>query len=365
MAPSVLTVVRDGTPRSSARAEAVPTAAAWRAPPSAGIPAMHKLIVIGTSAGGVSALAALTAALPSGLPATVLIVMHIGARTSLLPEILQKLCPLPVRHARDGESLLPGQVLIAPPDRHLTVERHLGQPRARLWHGPKENHTRPAIDPLFRSAAQSFDGHVIGAILTGYLDDGTAGLQAVKACGGYAIVQDPDSAQAPDMPASALNYVAADQVLPLHEIGPALAALAGAAPQRQGQQQPPEWLDVENRYVRGEAGMDDLWKIGTPSGFTCPDCHGALWKIDGAAPLRYRCHTGHSFSARVLSELQDLTVENALWASLRALQEQVRMEQGMLREASARQDEDASGRHLGRVEQLQADIETLMGLLFK
>jgi two-component system chemotaxis response regulator CheB len=333
---------------------------------------MQKLILIGASAGGVNALTRITSALPANLPATVLIVMHIGARRSLLPEILQKCCPLPVRHAEDCDLLQPGQVLIAPPDRHLTVEKHEGQPRARLWHSPRENHTRPAIDPLFRSAAAAFDGDVIAAILTGYLDDGTAGLYAVKACGGHAIVQDPSDAQVPDMPASALAYVAVDQVLPLNEIGPMLTALTerlgepaagGAIPDREAAA--PTWMNVENRYVRGDAGMEDLQRIGVPSGLTCPECNGALWKINGAIPPRFRCHTGHSFSARVLSELQDQSVENALWSSLRALQEQVRLQQEMLQDASARQSMESKQRQLDRVQKLQADIETLHTLLAK
>jgi two-component system chemotaxis response regulator CheB len=333
---------------------------------------MQKLILIGASAGGVNALIRITSALPTNLPATVLIVMHIGARRSLLPEILQKCCPLPVRHAEDCDLLQPGQVLIAPPDRHLTVEKHEGQPRARLWHSPRENHTRPAIDPLFRSAAAAFDGDVIAAILTGYLDDGTAGLYAVKACGGHAIVQDPSDAQVPDMPASALAYVAVDQVLPLDEIGPMLTALTerlgepaagGAISDREAAA--PAWMNVENRYVRGDAGMEDLQRIGVPSGFTCPECNGALWKINGAIPPRFRCHTGHSFSARVLSELQDQSVENALWSSLRALQEQVRLQQEMVQDASARQSMESKQRQLDRVQKLQADIETLHILLAK
>ncbi|MES2130342.1 MAG: chemotaxis protein CheB [Pseudomonadota bacterium] len=312
------------------------------------------LILIGASAGGVNALTRLTSALPAGLPATVLIVMHIGARRSELPEILQKRCPLPVMHAQDCAPLLPGEVLIAPPDRHLTVERHQGMARARLWHGPKENHTRPAIDPLFRSAAVAFDGKVFAAILTGYLDDGTAGLYAVKACGGHAIVQDPNDAQVPDMPASALRHVAVDQVLPLSEIGPVLAALAQHAPASVHQKPGlPEWMAVENRYVQGAAGMEDLQRIGVPSGYTCPECSGALWKIKDAIPPRFRCHTGHSFTARVLAHLQDDTVETALWSALRALQEKLCMEQEMLG--------DATGPD--HVQTLQAEIATLHALL--
>ena len=328
---------------------------------------MQKLILIGASAGGVNALTSVTAALPADLPATVLIVIHIGARHSVLPEILQKLCRLPVSHATDCAPLLPGQVLIAPPDRHLTVEKHEGQPRARLWHGPKENHTRPAIDPLFRSAAAAFDGNVIAAILTGYLDDGTAGLYAVKACGGLAIVQAPEDAQVPDMPASALHYVAVDHVLPLLEIGPALAALAVHTTKSTAAAklpEPPEWINIENRYIQGGAGVSELQRIGVPSGYTCPECNGALWKISGAIPPRFRCHTGHSFSARVLSDLQDQTVETALWSVLRALQEKARMEQEMLQHAVARQDIESEGLHAHRIQQLKTDIEAMHALLF-
>ena len=331
---------------------------------------MHKIIVIGTSAGGLHALTHITSMLPANLSATVLVVMHIGARRSLLPEILQKQCSLPVRHALDHDPLLPGQVLIAPPDRHLTVESDEGRPIARLWHGPKENYTRPAIDPLFRSAAAQFDGHVIAVILTGYLDDGTAGLYAVKACGGYAIVQDPQDAQIPDMPANALESVTVDQVLPLREIGPALATLAArpanaivsaaAEPEKPAL---PEWIRIENRYVRGEAGMQELQQIGVPSGYTCPECGGALWKMSGGAPSRFRCHTGHSFSARVLSELQDQSVEAALWTSLRALQQKVRMEEEMLDGTSNGDNSAAQQKRHQRIEKLQADIATLQILL--
>jgi two-component system chemotaxis response regulator CheB len=324
---------------------------------------MQKLIVIGASAGGVSALTSVTAALPADLSATVLIVMHIGARRSLLPEILQKLCPLPVRHAEDGVVLADGEVLIAPPDHHLTVEKHEGKVRARLWHGPKENYTRPAIDPLFRSAA-AFDGHVIGVVLTGYLDDGTAGLQAIKACGGYAIVQDPADAQVPDMPQSARAYVAVDHVLPLSQIAPLLASLA-KAPVSVNDKEPPisELIQMENRYIEGTAGIDDIERIGSRSAYTCPECSGVLWKINGAAPPRFRCHTGHAFSFRTLMELQEQAVEEALWASLRALQEKLRMERDMLQDAIDRRDVKLEEIHRHYMQKLQLDIGTLKNLL--
>jgi hypothetical protein len=158
-----------------------------------------RLVVIGASAGGVGALRQLASALPADLPASVLIVLHVGAHESILPQLIAADCALPVSHAVDGEALRAGTIRIAPPDRHLMV----ADGRLRLTRGPKENFARPAIDPLFRSAALDFGPKVIGVILTGMLDDGTAGLQAVKAGGGIAIVQDPADAHEPSMPASA------------------------------------------------------------------------------------------------------------------------------------------------------------------
>lgn len=333
---------------------------------------MHKLILIGASAGGLRALTRITSILPATLDATILIVMHIGARRSLLPELLQKSCALPVKHAYHNQPLVAGQVLIAPPDRHLTVTHIDGCPVAQLWHGPKENFTRPAIDPLFRSAAAAFDRYVIAVILTGYLDDGTAGLHAVKACGGYAIVQDPQDAEVPDMPANAINQVAVDQILRVDEIGPALMALATRPKKPMSDtfatcESPavPEWIEVENNFVRGEAGMEDLRRIGVPSSYTCPECHGALLKITDAVPPRYRCHTGHSFTAKSLAELQDQAIESALWSSLRALQEKVGMERDMLQHACDHQNTEEEKVHVQRLQKLQADIDTLHALLIK
>jgi two-component system chemotaxis response regulator CheB len=184
------------------------------------------LIVIGTSRGGLQALRRILAALPEHFAATVLVAMHVAAHDSHLPELLGNCCPLPVRHAVDGEPLSTGEVLIAPPDKHLVVDKH----HARLVCGSKEHASRPAIDPLFRSAAINHRTQVIGVILTGDLDDGTVGLQAVKACGGVALVQDPAEAVAPGMPSSALRHVSIDGCLPLAELGARLVALVEHAP---------------------------------------------------------------------------------------------------------------------------------------
>jgi two-component system chemotaxis response regulator CheB len=292
---------------------------------------MSKVVVIGGSAGAIEALKIILAALPKDFPAGILIVTHIGVHKSILPQILQRITPLTVRHAADGEPVTPGRVLMAPSDEHLTVVNVGGINYVRLLHGPKENHCRPAIDPLFRSAAIACGTEAIGVVLTGYLDDGTVGLQAIEARGGMTIVQDPADAEVPDMPASALQHVVVDFTLRVNLIADALVRLAGtAAPAGEQvhetlQADTPDWIDMENRLTGKESDMNDLEKIGDPSSLTCPECSGAMWEIRRPGPVRYRCHTGHAFTARVLASLQSSTVEDAIWGAIRALHEQERL----------------------------------------
>ncbi|WP_377704606.1 chemotaxis protein CheB [Pseudoduganella sp. UC29_71] len=327
-------------------------------------PATGKLIVIGTSAGGLDALKRVLGALPADFPAPVLVVMHIGARESILPALLRKVCALQVRHARNGEHLAQPTILVAPPDRHLTVVRDGPLACVRLANGPMENYTRPAIDPLFRSAAAAYGAGATGVVLTGYLDDGSAGLRAIKACGGTAVVQDPQDAFAPDMPASALEQVAVDYVLKLDDIGDMLLHLA-AAPLRPASEEAamkrkpadvPEWIRVENSYANGGGNLRELQRIARPSTFSCPECGGALWELNGAAGgqagaeasaerqsvqqpaprTRYRCHTGHGFTALALEQTQDRVVEEAVWAAIRALNEKEELARRLAAESGAR-----------------------------
>ena len=293
---------------------------------------MHTVIAIGGSFGAMRVLLKIVSALPGDFAGTLLIVTHIGARRSSLAEILGKASLLPVRDARDGEPVTGGVILLAPADYHMLVSEDGGT--IRLHHGPKENHTRPAIDPLFRSVAVAYGGQAIGVILTGYLDDGVAGLRAIKSLGGYAIVQDPADAAADSMPAMALESVAVDMMLPSDDIGPELArrvqsdrpevtmttSLSGAEaePVKSG-------LKLENRMSAGQGGLQELAAIGTPSTFTCPECHGTLWQLHDNGVRRFRCHTGHAYTARILEELQGGVVEEALWAAVRALQEREKM----------------------------------------
>lgn len=292
---------------------------------------MSKLIVIGGSVGAIDSLKIILPMLPREFPAAILIVIHIGSTRSILPDILARSSAMPVRHAIDGEPVVPGHVLVAPPDRHLTVIEVGASAYVRLHQGPKENHSRPAIDPLFRSGAAVFGANTIGVLLSGYLDDGTIGMQAVKACGGLCLAQDPHEAEAPDMLVSALRYVDIDRVLSCQEIGPALVELAGhdvplANRDDYGADVAiPGWINIENSISSSDSDMDDLDHIGKPSALTCPECQGGLWEVHGAGPLRYRCHTGHAFTSGILGVLQGSVVEEAIWGAIRALHEQERL----------------------------------------
>lgn len=293
---------------------------------------MHKVIAIGGSFGAMRVLLKIVSALPGDFPATLLIVTHIGARRSSLAEILAKDSALPVRDARDGEPVTAGVVLLAPADHHMLVGEDGST--IRLYHGPKENHTRPAIDPLFRSVAAAYRGRAIGVILTGYLDDGVAGLQAIKALGGCAIVQDPADAAADSMPTMALASVAVDRMLRSDEIGPELVRLVQSDRLEAPMSTPSNEADaeslasrlkLENRMSAGLGGLQELAMIATPSTFTCPECHGTLWQLNDHGVRRFRCHTGHAYTARILEEMQGDVVEEALWAAVRALQEREKM----------------------------------------
>ena len=221
--------------------------------------------------------------------------------------------------AQDQEIIEPSKIYIAPPDRHLLVDE---DGRLRLSRGPKENLARPAIDPLFRSAALVFGPRLIGVVLTGYLDDGTAGLQAVKLCGGAAIVQDPKEAIAPAMPLSALENVNVDFCLPLPEIGPQLVRMI-AAPAQPHLKSAHGYLATEVAISANSAPpVEKVLQIGEPSDFACPDCHGALVRLSGSKPFRFRCHAGHAFTQQALLARLAENTENSIWSAVRSLQEE-------------------------------------------
>ena len=285
--------------------------------------ANRDIIVIGASAGGVDALKRLTKELPPGFPATIFIVMHVAAHSpGYLPEILTRAGPLPATHPRDNEMFERGRIYVAPPDYHLIVE---APDRIRLTRGPKENRSRPAIEPLFRSAGLVFGRRVVGVVLTGHLNDGTAGLRTVKDFGGVAIVQSPADAEAPSMPDSALRHVVVDHCLPLSEIPSTLAELTKetiATSDDAERSRMSKELEIEVNIAREVTARDErVVELGEPSIFTCPDCHGSLLQLRDQRPLRYRCHRGHAFTAdSLLAELSE-NIERSIWTSIRSIEE--------------------------------------------
>lgn len=281
-----------------------------------------RVVVVGASTGGVSALRSLASQLPPDLPAAVVVVLHIGAHPSLLPALLSAAGPMPAAHAEDGEHLRPGRIYVAPPDQHLLVQ----EGRLHLTRGPKEHHSRPAVDPLFRSAALAHGPGVVGVVLTGHLDDGTAGLQAIKACGGIAIVQDPGEAQEPSMPLSAMHHVDVDYCLPVDAIARTLVKLAReAVPPAPAEPAATAALSREHGLsLTTPSGdvMEHLKAFAEPSTLVCPDCGGSLWEVKDARPTRFRCHTGHAFTMRTLAHTMNEATDRALQTAMRALQEQ-------------------------------------------
>jgi two-component system chemotaxis response regulator CheB len=321
---------------------------------------MARLVVIGASLGGVGALMQIASALPEDFAAPVLVVLHVGEQPSVLPRLLAQISQLPAAHAVDGQPLRAGQIVVAPPDLHMLVV----DDRIALARGPKEHHTRPAIDPLFRSAALAHRSDVIGVVLTGRLDDGTAGLQAIKDAGGIAVVQDPDDAIASSMPASALKYVDVDHCVTLPLIPVLLTSLVAKASPRPIVAAPPERLVHEHQAALQQGDpVAHLDAIGKPSSLACPECHGTLWEILDSRPQRYRCHTGHGFTARTLHEAMTGASDDAMASARRALQERELLLRQMADQSRADGRGDDAERLDGAARQLNRQGELLVELI--
>jgi two-component system, chemotaxis family, protein-glutamate methylesterase/glutaminase len=281
----------------------------------------HDIVVVGFSAGGIDPLLQLVAGLPSDLPASVFVVHHFPAHSvSALPSILRRASTLPVTTAVDNEPIRLGYIYVGRPDRHLLLEAG----RVRLTRGPREHGNRPALDPLFRSAARVYGSRVIGVILSGTLDDGTAGLHAIKSAGGLAVVQDPDDAAYPGMSRSAMQHVDVDHVASAEELGALIGRLAAQpAPPASALVPSADELDPDDPEPAavGTASRRRGPLPGRPSMLTCPDCGGLLFESADGDLLHFRCHVGHAFSEETLLAAQSDALEGALWSAVRALEE--------------------------------------------
>ena len=278
------------------------------------------ILAIGASAGGVDALLRLAAAFPPELPASILVTLHLSNQfRSSLDELLTRAGPLPAAFPKDGERLRHGRIYLAPPDRHLMIE----DDRIVLGVGPRENNSRPAIDPMMRSAALCCCNRTIGVVLTGTLGDGASGLWAVGQCGGITVVQDPRSAAFPEMPEAALQLIEPDHIVDVEHMPELLERLvrqpAGEA------RKAPSGIRFEVEIARGKTvnAMKELDAIGRRSVLSCPDCQGVMWEMDEGGLTRYRCHVGHTYTGTLMNLALDENLRRALGSAQRALEERV------------------------------------------
>ena len=291
------------------------------------------IIVVGASAGGLEPVLQFVEQLPAALEASVFVVIHFPPEgRSVLPQLLNRRGKLGAMHPTDGQRIEHGYVYVGPPDRHMIVSGT----RVDLVRGPQENGYRPSIDVLMRSAARQYGRRVIGVVLSGTLDDGTAGLMYIKRHGGVAIVQDPEEAMYPGMPRSAMENVAVDHVLSVREMGAVILDLV-SEPVEAGRAVADEGMEFESRTAAFDPDVLHLdQREGTPSTFTCPHCHGTLWETQDNDLPRYRCRVGHAFSPDALFAAEAESVETALWEALRALEEMAAVSARMSNRAERR-----------------------------
>ena len=322
--------------------------------------AERDIVVIGASAGGVEAVSEIVGALPPDLAAAVFVVVHFPPHvTSALPRILTRRGGPPAVHAEDGVPIELGTVYVAPPDLHLLVERG----SMRVVRGPRENAARPAVDPLFRSAARAYGARVIAVVLTGNLDDGTAGLMAVKSAGGTAVVQDPADAMYAGMPTSAVQHVSVDHVLPLAEIPRLLTRLVGTPVDEKG----PGPVAQEQSDEVPIAGMEraalERERAGDVSEYTCPECHGTLWEVKEADMVRFRCRVGHAYSMETMLAEQASSMDAALWAAYRALEERAALTERMAQRMRERGQPILAHRYAEQVREARERAELIRRVL--
>ncbi len=322
--------------------------------------AARNIVVIGGSAGALGPLIQIAGALPDDFPAALFAVLHTSPDApGMIPMIVGRSSALAVRHAADGERFEPGCLYVAPPDRHLL----LSEDRMEVMRGPRENRARPAIDPLFRTAARVFGSRVVGVLLSGVLNDGVYGLMAIKRRGGVAIVQDPEHADFPDMPKNAIEDVDVNHVAPPIEIANLIQELVTESETAEV----PAMQDGKSRGADRQEGPRTETIEDPPAGslapFACPDCGGALWETQAGKLTRFRCHVGHALTAEVLLGGQEDEVEAALWVALRSLEENVELSRRLAKRASDAGHTRAAQQHQEHSNEMEQRTELVRRLL--
>ena len=329
--------------------------------PAEGNGVADRVVVVGASAGGLEALLTLMRGLPRDFAAATCVVLHTAPSSrGRLAAVLGRHAALPVTYAEDGAPLRPGHVYVAPADHHLLVEQGV----LRLTRGPRENRQRPSVDTLFRSAAYVYGPSVVGVVLSGALDDGTAGLWTIKDRGGLAIVQDPDDAVFASMPASAREYVAVDHVAPVADIAPLLARLVQhTSPDEDGRPVSKE-LEMLNAISKGDDALErGILEMGPTTPFTCPDCSGVLVRLKEGGVPTFRCHTGHAYSLDTLTAATTEHTEEMLWNALRAIEEVILLMRHTAEHADQRRDVATATAARRHAEESGQRAEMLRGVL--
>ena len=318
---------------------------------------------MGASAGGIPPIERVLSALPSDFPASVLIAIHTAAEgPRLLSEVMGRMSALPVSYAVDGDAPKASRVYLAPPDRHLLLETNL----LRVTAGPRENRHRPAIDPLFRSAARAYGSRVVAVLFSGLLDDGTAGLKAVAGCGGVTIVQDPGEARFASMPRNAVENDSPRYVLPVQRIaGTLIYLVVNGNPRRTTEDQVHSKLNNEVKIAEIDMSAIKDAKPGAPSAYVCPECNGTLWEIREGDLLRFRCRVGHAYGAESLLASKNEELEGALWTALRTLEEKVALHRRLSEHASLRQNPRVAKHFRQTADDMHRQAQTIRHLLLE
>jgi two-component system chemotaxis response regulator CheB len=317
----------------------------------------RNIIVVGTSEGGLETLDELIGQLPTDLTASMFIVQHMAPHNTgeALTRRLSRHKAFDAKVAKEGERFKPGRIYIAPPDSHLLLKTD----KVLVRKGARENRSRPGVDPLFRSAAVAHGSRVIGVVLTGLLDDGTAGLIAIKRCGGVTVVQDPKDAAYSGMPQHALDNLDVDFCVPIGEMGQLLATLV-SKPHGKTKSVP---SDIRTEGEIAERVLSDIAQVdglGAQVPYNCPNCGGVLWEMDIPHAKRYRCHTGHSFTVPALLASQSEKIEEMLWISLRMFEERKNLLNSMTKTAVHRTEKSSNRQRLGET---QGYIERIRSML--
>ncbi|MBC3788361.1 chemotaxis protein CheB [Spirosoma utsteinense] len=325
----------------------------------------RNIVVIGASAGGVYALKEFVDLLPADFSGSIFVVQHMAADAlSSLPEILNFRGKLKACHPVDGDPIRSGRIFVAPPDHHLLIEKG----RILVKKGPKENRFRPSIDALFRSAAYNYGPRVIGIVLTGLLNDGTSGMWTVKRLGGVSIIQQPQEALYPSMPESVRENVEVDYAVPIADLAPLLVELVAQEVDPRPSLSSVEDQSIATEIKIAEEEMDQAMKFfkeGQLTALTCPECHGSLVSIQEGGLVRYRCHTGHAFTAGSLLSGVNHTIEESLWNAIRALEELIMILNKLGQVQQDKGDLASAQSYFDRAAKVQERVDKIRPLVFE